>query len=513
MFMKKAAIAFIGVLACVLSVSCEDKLLDDEKKNSTDNSYADSYMSVLDSSFVYVDGILQEETHINYTHNGLKERIINKTYNPDGRLDTNEETANTYSDDEGKNYVSIVSRNGIETDKEEAIYSGSNVGNRETETRKYVKHGNEWFLRSDLYFKSENYIGNSYNVTYAICNGQRVAIQRYVMNTETDPATGMVLNMERIIYRPSYIPDSSDPDGLTISSWGKGSWRKTIERNNSQGKTLYKEELGSSDSITWDSWAITEAEYDLKGNLVYEVFSSYGKTDGKTYVKYSDDYKLISSYSYDFKNNGTDSVLTVSREYYYSDAGVLDSVVIVYDDNIISQLPLNKRSIDLEIYLGFGQNEASGAKCVVQFDSNGNPVSEKLYRMDENGDIADTACVHSTLTYDTSGRCTGYTVSVSVNGEWVEVENGRGVYDSLGREHSSHVVYTGLPKGAAGLASERIPTYYTRYESSIWNEYDPYGNVSYKVSEESYTRASRYGGTPRIGNSKIEEFYSSIKVK
>ena len=513
MFMKKATIAFIGVLACVLSVSCEDKLLDDEKKNSPENSDADSYKSVLDSSFAFVDGILESEARIFYTQNGLEQRIIKKTYKPDGSLDTNDETAYTYSDDEGRNYVRITSKKGIETDKEEAFYSGTNVGNRVTETRKYVKHGDGWFLKANMFIKIENYVGNGYNVVYGLYNGQRVAIQRYVIDTELDPVTGKTLDMVRTIYNPSYTPDRSDPEGLTVSSLGKGSWRKTIEKNNSQGRTLYKEELGSDDSITWDSWAITEAEYDLKGNLVYEVLSSYGKTDGKKYVKYSDDYKFISSYSYDFKNNGADSVLAVSREHYYSEAGLLDSVVIIYEDNVICELPLNKKDIESDIYMGFGQNEASGAKCVIQFDANGNPVSEKLYRMDSNGDIANAACIYSTLTYDAEGRCIGYAVSVSVNGEWARIETGSGVYDSQGREQSSHVVYTGLPDGMAGLTSERLPSYYTRYESSVRNEYDSFGNISYKVKEESYTRAGRYGGTPWSGNIKTQEFYSSIKVK
>ena len=507
--MKKATFAFVGLLACVLSVSCEDKFLDDEKKNSPENSDSDSFKSVLDSSFVYVDGKLNKEARNFYTQSGLVEKAINKVYNRDGSLKTNDEAVYTYSDSKGDNYVCISSSNGVELKKEEIYYSG-NTATHVSNKKGYVKHGGDWFLRTNLYVKTENYRGYGYNFSYMIYNGQRIPVQRIVLiDSQDDPATGKMLYMERINYNVNYSTDPSDPDGLTISALGNGSWRKTIQRYNSKGETLYKENLASDDSITWNCRGGIETKCDIKGNIVYVGhFSGDGEKYGKTYTTYTDDYRFISSYYYDFKNNEADSVLSTYKRFYYSNAGVLDSAEMVYEMNMIAFLPLEMSHIESDIYLGVGQSNAGGAKCVIQFDANGNPVSEKLYRMDDNGEIDNTARVHSTLTYDSDGRRTGYVVNVLVDGNWVEIESANSVYDSQGRELSSHVTYTGLPEGAACLKSEMVPSSYARYESSSRKEYDSYGNVSHVIDEEFVTKTN---GRDVI--SKTEEFYSTIKVK
>lgn len=111
--MRRFIFAFIGVLVCVLSVSCEDKLLDNGKNNTQENSDGESYKSVLDSSFRYVDGILATEIHRSYTQNGLLEKDVRKDYDSDGNLSANEENVYTYSDSEGDNYVCISSSNGV----------------------------------------------------------------------------------------------------------------------------------------------------------------------------------------------------------------------------------------------------------------------------------------------------------------------------------------------------------------------------------------------------------------
>ena len=507
--MKKTTFAFVGLLACVLSVSCEDKLLDDEKKNSPENSDSDSFKSVLDSSFVYVDGKLNKEARNSYTQSGLVEKAINKVYNRDGSLKTNDEALYTYSDSKGDNYVCISSSNGVELKKEEVYYSG-NIATHVSNKKGYVKHGGDWFLKTNLYVKTENYRGYGYNFSYMIYNGQRIPVQRIVLiDSQDDPATGKMLYMERINYIANYSTDPSDPDGLTISALGNGSWRKTIQRYNSKGETLYKENLASDDSITWNCRGGMETKCDIKGNIVYVGhFSGDGEKYGKTYTTYTDDYRFISSYYYDFKNNGADSVLSTYKRFYYSNAGVLDSAEMVYDMNMIAFLPLEMSHIESDIYLGVGQSNAGGAKCVIQFDANGNPVSEKLYRMDDNGEIDNTARVHSTLTYDSDGRRTGYVVNVLVDGNWVEIESANSVYDSQGRELSSHVTYTGLPEGAACLKSEMVPSSYAQYEFSSRKEYDSYGNVSHVIDEEFVTKTN---GRDVI--SKTEEFYSTIKVK
>ena len=515
--MKKATFAFVGLLACVLSVSCEDKLLDDEKKNSQENNDGDSYKSVLDSSFTYVDGILEKETRKYYTQNGLEERIINKTYNSDGSLKTNDEAVYTYSDSKGNNYVCISSSNGAELKKEEASYSG-NSGTYVSSKKGYVKHGGEWFLKSEVYVNTENYRGYGYNISYMIYNGQRVPVDRVALiDAQEDPVTDKLLYLEKTYYSANYRTDPTDPDGLTLSSLGGGIWRKRIERSNSDGNTLYKEDLLSTDSVIWRSSGGTETEYDKNGNLVCErYFSGDGKTEGIRYNKYSDDKFMSSSYC-DLGNGEGDSVWSTSKVFHYSDAGVLDSAEAFFNYNMAGRFPIDVNHLLNDIYMGVGDNCVLGAKYVALFDSNGNLVSEKLYQVNENGEMQKTACALCTMTYDSAGRCTGFTVYVSVNGEWVEVETGNTVYDSQGRELSSHTCFTGIPEGAAVLVSERIPYQLTHGESSSRTEYDSYGNISYRFKEESSTGSSIVfsDGSTRIMNSnnKTEEFYSTIKVK
>ena len=229
--MRRIIFAFIVVLVCVLSVSCEDKLLDNGKNNTQENSDGESYKSVLDSSFKYVDGRLATEIHRSYTQNGLLEKDVRKDYDSDGNLSANEENVYNYSDSEGDNYVCISSSNGVELKKKEAYYTGTKA-NHVTQNKEYVKHGGEWFLRSDLYAKTENNRGHGCNFIYMIYNGQRVAVERIVLiDGIVDPVEDVLLYSDRTYYNASYRLDPSDPDGLTISTLGKGSWRKRIQRN------------------------------------------------------------------------------------------------------------------------------------------------------------------------------------------------------------------------------------------------------------------------------------------
>lgn len=511
--MRRIIFAFIGVLVCVLSVSCEDKLLDNGKNNTQENSDGESYKSVLDSSFKYVDGRLATEIRRYYTQNSLLERDVRKEYDSDGNLSANEENVYTYSDSEGDNYVCISSSNGVELKKKEAYYTGTKA-NHVTQNKEYVKHGGEWFLRSDLYAKTENNRGHGCNFIYMIYNGQRVAVERIVLiDGIVDPVEDVLLYSDRTYYNASYRLDPSDPDGLTISTLGKGSWRKRIQRNNSQGVMLFKEEFLSVDSITWISTGGNETECDINGNVVCErYFSGDGKIRGKRYNTYSDDNRFISSCYCEFSENG-DSVSTTDKVFYYSDAGVLDSAELLFGFNMAGRFPIDFNRLSNDIYMGTGKNNVLGAKYVALFDSDGNLVKETLYHMDDNDEMENTPCAYCTMSYDSDGRCTGYEVYVSGNGEWVRIETGSSVYDSKGNELSSHIIYTGLPESAAEL--DPRPSKTTYQESNRRAEYDSYGNVSYRMNEERYARLSNNDGSPveSNGSEKTEEFYSTVKVK
>ena len=310
-----------------------------------------------------------------------------------------------------------------------------------------MKHGGEWFLKSEVYVNTENYRGYGYNISYMIYNGQRVPVDRVALiDAQEDPVTDKLLYSEKTNYSANYRTDPTDPDGLTLSSLGGGIWRKRIERSNSDGNTLYKEDLLSTDSVIWLSSGGTETEYDKNGNLVCErYFSGDGKTEGIRYNKYSDDKFMSSSYC-DLGNGEGDSVWSTSKVFHYSDAGVLDSAEAFFNYNMAGRFPIDVNHLLNDIYMGVGDNCVLGAKYVALFDSNGNLVSEKLYQVNENGEMQKTACALCTMTYDSAGRCTGFTVYVSVNGEWVEVETGNTVYDSQGRELSSHTCFTGIPE-------------------------------------------------------------------
>lgn len=511
--MRRFIFAFIGVLVCVLSVSCEDKLLDNGKNNTQENSDGESYKSVLDSSFKYVDGRLATEIRRYYTQNSLLERDVRKVYDSDGNLSANEENVYTYSDSEGDNYVCISSSNGVELKKKEAYYTGTR-GNYVSQKKEYVKHGGEWFLKSDLYVKADNYRGHGYNFSYMIYNGQRVAVQRIVLiDGSEDTEKDVMLYLDRTNYYASYRLDPSDPDGLTISVLENEPWRRTIQRKNSQGVTLFKEEFLSGDSITWRSMGGNEAECDINGNVVCEkYFSGDGKIRGKRYNTYSDDNRFISSCYCEFSENG-DSVSTTDKVFYYSDAGVLDSAVMFFDYNMAGRFPIDFNRLSNDIYMGTGKNNVLGAKYVALFDSDGNLVKETLYHMDDNGELENTPCAYCTMSYDSDGRCTGYEVYVSDNGEWGRIETGNSVYDSKGNELSSHIIYTGLPESAAEL--DPRPSKTTYQESNRRAEYDSYGNVSYRMNEERYARLSNNDGSPveSNGREKTEEFYSTVKVK
>ena len=322
-----------------------------------------------------------------------------------------------------------------------------------------------------------------------------------------------MLYSDRTYYNASYRLDPSDPDGLTISTLGKGSWRKRIQRNNSQGVMLFKEEFLSVDSITWISTGGNETQCDINGNVVCErYFSGDGKIRGKRYNTYSDDNRFISSCYCEFSENG-DSVSTTDKVFYYSDAGVLDSAELFFGFNMAGRFPIDFNRLSNDIYMGTGNNNVLGAKYVALFDSDGNLVKETLYHMDDNDEMENTPCAYCTMSYDSDGRCTGYEVYVSGNGEWVRIETGSSVYDSKGNELSSHIIYTGLPESAAEL--DPRPSKTTYQESNRRAEYDSYGNVSYRMNEERYARLSNNDGSPveSNGSEKTEEFYSTVKVK
>jgi len=513
--MRRFIFAFIGVLTCVLSVSCEDKLLDNGKKNTPENSDGESYKSVLDSSFKYVDGRLATEIRRSYTQNGLLEKDVRKDYDSDGNFSANEENVYTYSDSEGDNYVCISSSNGVELKKKEAYYTGTKA-NHVTQNKEYVKHGGEWFLKSDIYVKADNYRTHGNNFIYMIYNGQRVAVERVALiDGILDPVEDVMLYTDITYYNASYRLDPSDPDGLTISTLGNGSWRKRIRRNNSQGVLLFNEDFFSVDSITWISSGRDETECDINGNVVCEkYFSRDGKISGKRYNTYSDDNRFISSRYCKFSENG-DSVSTTDKVFYYSDAGVLDSAELFFSHNMAGRFPIDFNRLSNDIYMGTGENNVLGAKYVALFDSDGNLVKETLYHMDDNGEMENTPCAYCTMSYDSDGRCTGYEVYVSDNGEWVRIETGSSVYDSKGNELSSHIIYTGLPESAAEL--DPRPSKTTYQESNRRAEYDSYGNVSYRMNEERYAGLSYNFGAGTLvesnGSEKTEEFYSTVKVK
>ena len=336
--MRRFTFALMGVIACVLSVSCEDKLQSDEKKNSGQSGDGDSYKSLLDSAFYYDEGRLCQETRNIYDQNGLVQKSITIDYDSLGSPSATVEEAYTYSDKEGKNYVLVTSRNGVDVERQEKSYSGTD-GDYVSDTRTYVKHGEGWFLTKRIYLKSENHKCRGYNVQYAIYNGQSFVVSRIDLINQSDPVTKTSLDMERINYSISYKKDPSDPDGLTISNLGSENWVKTIRRCKSNGDVLFNQNLISEDSITWRDMGAYEYEYDRNGNLIYSESSTGGKIESKEYVTYSDDNRFLSSYEYSWDKNGTDSVLDYSTVYYYSESGRLDSAVILSESRWVWSLP------------------------------------------------------------------------------------------------------------------------------------------------------------------------------
>ena len=514
--MRRFTFALMGVIACVLSVSCEDKLQSDEKKNSGQSGDGDSYKSLLDSAFYYDEGRLCQETRNIYDQNGLVQKSITIDYDSLGSPSATVEEAYTYSDKEGKNYVLVTSKNGVDVERQEKSYSGTD-GDYVSDTRTYVKHGECWFLTKRIYLKSENHKCRGYNVQYAIYNGQSFVVSRIDLINQSDPVTKTSLDMERINYSISYKKDPSDPDGLTISNLGSENWVKTIRRCKSNGDVLFSQNLISEDSITWRDMGAYEYEYDRNGNLIYSESSTGGKIESKEYVTYSDDNRFLSSYEYSWDKNGTDSVLDYSTVYYYSESGRLDSAVILSESRWVWSLPLNLRDITKGYNYGQGQNGLTGSKCVVLFDSKGNPVTETLYRMDDNGNMEDEAYVRSTLTYDSFGNCTGFAVSQNDEGEWTEIETQSNAYDSEGRQLSSHSRFNGQTKSVSKKEPERYVIATTDYESTKRTDYDSFGNVSYNL--DVYRRHVLYtfsdGRDPEEENvdDREEKYYSTRKIK
>lgn len=514
--MRRFTFALMGVIACVLSVSCEDKLQTDEKKNSGQSGEGDSYKSLLDSAFYYDDGMLYQEVRKIYDQNGRVEKGITIDYDSLGSPNATVEEAYTYSDKEGNNYVLVTTKNGVEVERQEKSYSGTD-GNYVSDTKTYVKHGEGWFLRNRTYLKSENYKSRGYNVQYAIYNGQSVVVNRTDLINQSDPVTKISLDMERITYRISFKKDPSDPDGLTISNLGSEGWVKTIRRCKSNGDVLFSQNLISEDSITWSDMGVYEYEYDRNGNLIYSESSVGGKIESKEYVTYSDDNRFLSSYEYSWDKNGTDSVLDYSTVYYYSESGRLDSAVIFSESRLVWSLPLNLRDITKGYNYGQGHNGLTGSKCVVLFDSKGNPVTEALYRMNDNGDIEGEAYVRSTLTYDSFGNCTGFAVSQNDEGEWTEIETQSNAYDSQGREVSSHTRYNGQTKSVNKLDPERYTITTTDYEYSTRTDYDSFGNESYKMvvyrNHVVYTFSDGRAPEEENVDDREEKYYSTRMVK
>jgi hypothetical protein len=517
--MKRTIFTLIGlsVLMSFPFVSCEDKLLDDNK-GSGENTGESPYRTLQDSTFRYLDGKLRYASYYFYDSIGNDVKSLFFEYDNEGNLIYNQK--NTYfSDGNEKITYSYYNFYGQKDDLKCVVErSGSGVNYFQTQ-KCYALHEGNWILINETHNQRENNSQISNSVQYAMYNGEMIVVSRSKTSTTYNSVSGYRTSIERENYsRNCYYSDYCD---YPISSNGfrvifgiinyiQGeSWQNSTQTYDEHGNEVEDISLTSNDSIVWNgnstryaydshgnqisriaieirsndsiikSESSTRNTYDSHGNLIEKIEKENGFFSRKYSWKYNNQDKLLNYKSFVWSDSDIDFILEKNYEYTYSPAGVLVSVEMNSTSNDISftQWPQKQESQNINIVMsattrtdmGVG---ISGARCSIKCDSKGNPASEFLYKL--NSDDLLELFARCALEYDSNGNCVKWVIEQFDEGAWRE--RASETYDSEGRILSNNNSRTVMSYYNGGGRST------TNTESCSKCEYDSNGNLLYSYS-------------------------------
>ena len=518
--MKRTVFVLIGLfLMSFPFVSCEDKLNDDDKKNSGEGIEGeDSYKTVQDSAFYFSNGKLQRANYSYFDSKGNQIGSLALQYDTEGNLIVNEERTMTYSDEDGNNTVVFVNNNGLsENQKVENTYSGSGR-NYTRSTKRYIYHNGEWLLMSDDNEQSDNFKRVISRVQYALYNEEEIVVSRQKSISKYSVLTDNIIESESDVYSASCSYDSNNRFIIT-SILGK-SWAKITQKNDAYGRELEYVIFESQDSIVWNETRRNEYKYDSQG-LILEARSNSQKN---SYTYNSSNKPLKDEYLVWSEIEGI-YVVNITTDYVYSAAGVLSNVEINAESNSI-ELPVMPQYVrsssgsDLSVVgMTFGMSttvsinsyNTLGSKCSIICDSKGNPSNEILYRLDSEGNLKEFG--RCKLEYDSNGNCLDYVVEILEDGTWNEVKKEQYTYDIRGNILThDNISYSKRVIGFDPYA------YVTTTENKLKAErrYNELGYIifsSQSITSSSHTVYSDGRELNSISESEQEIYYSTIKVK
>ena len=527
--MKRTVITLVGlsVLMFFTFVSCEDKLLDDNKGSEEDMEVS-PYRTLQDSMFYYRDGKLQQANYYYYDSIGNCVKALD--YDNEGNLIRNQEV--TFFSEGNKN-ITYYNNNGLKDDiKFVRERSGSGVNYIET-YKYYAYHEGNWILTYEGHSQRDNnsQIGNT--VQYAMYNGEMIVVRRSKTKRTYNSVSGAQSLYEIEEYNKyCYYSNSDDPFRISANEFGiigsieQETWNKSTTRYDERGNTVENIRLTSNDSITWnESKSKSDYRYDSFGNMIEAINKENDIYTNKHTWSFDNKNRLLKEVYSVWSESESDFVVDYSIEYRYSSAGILAAAEL-YSKSSNIRLPQMKRtgivngesvrsifSIPYGLGGGFGgMSNNAGAKCSITCDSNGNPAREVLYRLDSEGNLEEVG--RCSLVYDSNGTNYSYVVEMLENGDWIETEKSQRTasFDANGNLLNFYSYLYSKSTNNYGFYSFSVQ----ENESRTENRYNELGYISYSSSSSISNTCYVYSDgreEKRSSESKQETYYTTIKVK
>ena len=527
--MRRTVFTLIGlsVLMCFPFVSCEDKLTDDKKNSGEEIEGEGSYKTVQDSVFFYSNGKLQRVQYQFFDSIGNIIRGLNKSYDNYGSLILNSETNYIYSDADRRNYTSYTNNHGLSCDRKVEF----NINNVNRTQKEYVNYGGEWLLvRENISQRDRNAVVSK-TISYGLYNNNLIVLSRSESKTTYNSVTGVISGQETDSYKSNYRASGSNSDITIIDAILSESWTREIGNYDSDGRQLNYLKMKSSDSIDWKEEGKSEYKYDSNGNEIEYLYEESMRHLSMHYLwTYDNENKLLKEEYYEWSETKRNYILfcNANYSYTYSASGVLAAVEINSESNCIS-LPIVIHDGRIRSNFSGALRTTSaipststyapaGAKCSIICDSNGNPASETLYRLDSEGKMVEYG--KCTLEYDSKGICLNWNYEIGDDyndykeertndsrGNLLTSYNYNHIFDSISDTYNT-------PNGSFTITHSHERETESRQE----NRYNELGFISYSFSSsKNYTHIYDYSdGREDMENnseSRQEVYYSTIKVK
>lgn len=513
--------ALLGIVlgASLSLVCCEDKPL--SEVNDSGNIDGDGqFIYVLDSAFSYTDGKLMVANYHQYDSKGRRTYQLNRRYGLDGNLITNEERTFHYSGEDSKNYSVYLNANGLGVDqKTDNTYIGSDDNYINT-NKTYILQNGVWSLVLDYYQQRDITTDIINNVRYAFYNGEKIVISRGESRTTYDPLTGLAVDGVSVNY---FITAYSGNDRFNLTSLGQRRWGISKVKYDTKGRELEYISWDSNDSVSWNETQRQEHRYDSRDNLIEQI-----NNNQKIVYIYENNRPLKDEY-YEKSETGSDFELFRTVDYSFSTAGMLTGIEINSTSNDIS-IPVNVEAApsDLDQITIAGRiinvslmtsafNDNRGSRCVIECDTNGNPVNQTLYRYDSDGNMVNEPFQRCNREYDYNNNCTSSDVETLKDRGWEYTENTTATYDFKGNM-LSYYSYSNIESVTSywNALTNSLVSYKNTTETRqrTVNRYNPAGMLIYQYRSQNTHRVNSDESVNDTNSESIQEnYYSTIKVK